>query len=79
MNYDLHKAGFLSATPYLALAIQLFVFGYIADWVQMKKYLTTTQVRCVMTRLVRRLNKKIISIVDHMIGHDISKFRRQFF
>lgn len=45
MNYDLHNAGFLSATPYLALAILLFVFGYLADWVQMKKYLTTTQVR----------------------------------
>lgn len=44
MSYDLHKAGFLSATPYLALAILLFVFGYLADWVQMKRYLTTTQV-----------------------------------
>lgn len=44
MNYDLSKAGFLSATPYLALAILLFVFGYLADWVQMKRYLTTTQV-----------------------------------
>lgn len=45
MNYDLHKAGFLSATPYLALAILLFVFGYVADWVQVKGYLSTTQVR----------------------------------
>lgn len=44
MNYDLSKAGFLSATPYLALAILLFVFGYLADWVQVKRYLTTTQV-----------------------------------
>lgn len=44
MGYDLNKAGFVSATPYLAMSILLFVFGYTADWVQIKGYLTTTQV-----------------------------------
>lgn len=54
MNYDLSKAGFLSATPYLALAILLFVFGYLADWVQMKRYMTTTQVS-----YLKKKNKEI--------------------
>lgn len=52
MNYDLHKAGFLAAAPYLAMAILLFVFGYLADWVQVKRYLTTTQVSLIYQELM---------------------------
>lgn len=33
----------MSAVPYLTMGILLGVSGYLADWVQEKKYLTTTQ------------------------------------
>lgn len=45
LEFDLKKSGFLSAVPYLALALLLFVSGTLADWLQMKNYLSTTQVR----------------------------------
>ena len=45
LNFDLAKSGFIAAIPYLTLGIILFFVGYIADWVQEKDYLTTTQVR----------------------------------
>lgn len=39
------KTGFVSAIPYLAMGLLLGVSGYLADWSQIKGYLTTTQVR----------------------------------
>jgi len=45
LEYDLNKTGFLSAAPYLAMGILLFVAGYMADIFQVKGWLTTTQVR----------------------------------
>ncbi|KAL5279832.1 hypothetical protein ACFFRR_004066 [Megaselia abdita] len=45
MDFNLDKTGFLSAVPYLAMGILLGVSGYLADWFQVKKILTTTQVR----------------------------------
>lgn len=45
MGYDLQKSGFVSAVPYLTMGILLGVSGYMADWFQVKKILTTTQVR----------------------------------
>ena len=45
LNFDLDKTGFISAVPYLTMGILLGVSGYLADWVQIKGYLTTTQVR----------------------------------
>lgn len=45
MGYDLNQTGFLSAAPYLAMGILLFVAGYMADIFQVKGWLTTTQVR----------------------------------
>jgi hypothetical protein len=33
----------MSAVPYLTMGILLGVSGYLADWAQEKKYLTTTQ------------------------------------
>lgn len=45
MNFNLDKTGFLSAVPYLTMGILLGVSGYLADWLQVKGYLTTTQVR----------------------------------
>ncbi|KAG5678082.1 hypothetical protein PVAND_007784 [Polypedilum vanderplanki] len=44
-NFQLQKTGFLSAVPYLTMGILLGVSGYLADWCQIKGYLTTTQVR----------------------------------
>lgn len=35
----------MSAVPYLTMGILLGVSGYLADWSQIKGYLTTTQVR----------------------------------
>uniref|UniRef100_A0A6I9VI59 Sialin n=1 Tax=Bactrocera dorsalis TaxID=27457 RepID=A0A6I9VI59_BACDO len=45
LNFNLDKTGFVSAVPYLAMGILLGVSGYLADWLQIKKILTTTQVR----------------------------------
>lgn len=41
----MEKTGFISAIPYLTMGILLGVSGYLADWTQIKGYLTTTQVR----------------------------------
>lgn len=45
LNFDLANSGFVAAIPYLTLGIILFFVGYLADRVQEKGYLTTTQVR----------------------------------
>lgn len=45
LKYELEKTGFLSAVPYLTMGLLLGVSGYLADWTQIKGYLTTTQVR----------------------------------
>ncbi|CRL06625.1 CLUMA_CG019443, isoform A [Clunio marinus] len=45
LGFELTKTGFLSALPYLTMGILLGVSGYLADWSQVKGYLTTTQVR----------------------------------
>lgn len=41
----MEKSGFISAIPYLTMGILLGVAGYLADWTQVKGWLTTTQVR----------------------------------
>jgi ACS family sodium-dependent inorganic phosphate cotransporter len=45
MEFDLGKTGIISALPYLAMAIMLSTGGYVADLLQNKGILTTTQVR----------------------------------
>lgn len=45
LDFDLQQSGFISAIPYLVLSLLLFVSGYLADWFQMKNFLSTTQVR----------------------------------
>ena len=45
LNFDIAKLGFVAAIPYLAMALTLYVAGYLADWVQIKEYLTTQQTR----------------------------------
>ncbi|KAJ3656272.1 hypothetical protein Zmor_015360 [Zophobas morio] len=44
-KYDLEETGFLTALPYLAMAIMIQFFGFVADWLRIKNFLTTTQVR----------------------------------
>ncbi|XP_055688591.1 vesicular glutamate transporter 1-like isoform X2 [Lutzomyia longipalpis] len=45
LNFNLDTTGFMSAIPYIAMVGLLFVSGYLADWVQIKGYLRTGQVR----------------------------------
>lgn len=45
MNFDLGKSGFLSALPYLTMAVMSLVAGYLADFLLVKQLLTVTQVR----------------------------------
>lgn len=45
LNYDLENSGFLSAAPYLTMSIAMFFSGILADVLQNKKHLTTTQIR----------------------------------
>jgi MFS transporter, ACS family, solute carrier family 17 (sodium-dependent inorganic phosphate cotransporter), other len=45
LGFDLANSGFIAAIPYLTLGIILFVVGYLADWFQERKILTTSQVR----------------------------------
>lgn len=45
LKYDLTKSGILSAVPYIVQTILIFITGYFADWLLVKKILTVTQVR----------------------------------
>ncbi|XP_065074085.1 sialin-like [Ochlerotatus camptorhynchus] len=45
LDFDLQDSGILSALPYLAMGIILSTSGYLADWLQIHGYLSTTQVR----------------------------------
>lgn len=45
LNFNLASSGFLSAIPYVAMSILVFVSSFLADWFQVNLYLTTTQVR----------------------------------
>ncbi|XP_026470914.1 sialin-like [Ctenocephalides felis] len=45
LNFKLEKTGFMSALPYLAMAILLQFSGQLADRCQVKGWLTTSQVR----------------------------------
>uniref|UniRef100_A0A6M2DZM5 Putative permease of the major facilitator superfamily protein n=1 Tax=Xenopsylla cheopis TaxID=163159 RepID=A0A6M2DZM5_XENCH len=45
LDFKLEKTGFMSALPYLAMAILLQFSGQLADRCQVKGWLTTTQVR----------------------------------
>lgn len=51
LGFNLQKSGFISAIPYLVLSLLLFVSGFLADWFQMKNYLSVTQVRKYFTNL----------------------------
>ncbi|XP_077290239.1 major facilitator superfamily transporter 9 isoform X2 [Arctopsyche grandis] len=44
-DFKLSATGVLSAIPYLAMAIILQIAGHLADWLQRKRILNTTQVR----------------------------------
>jgi MFS transporter, ACS family, solute carrier family 17 (sodium-dependent inorganic phosphate cotransporter), other len=45
LGFDLANSGFIAAIPYITLAIILFIAGFFADWLQVRKILTTSQVR----------------------------------
>lgn len=45
LNFKLEKTGFLSAVPYLAMAIVLQFSGHLADYLRAKNILSTTIVR----------------------------------
>ncbi|XP_044011343.1 sialin-like [Aphidius gifuensis] len=45
LNFQIKKTGFLSALPYLVMAIVLQFSGHFADYLRSNNYLTTTQVR----------------------------------
>ncbi|GAB0100071.1 hypothetical protein DMENIID0001_160540 [Sergentomyia squamirostris] len=45
LGFQLAKSGVMSAVPYLVLSCCLPLAGYLADWTQIKGYLTTRQVR----------------------------------
>lgn len=45
MSFDLGKSGFLSALPYLTMALMSLLAGYLADFLLVKQLLTVTQVR----------------------------------
>jgi MFS family permease len=44
-EFDLPTVGALAGLPYIATAASVFLSGYLADWLQIKRILTTTQVR----------------------------------
>ncbi|XP_058795402.1 sialin-like [Phymastichus coffea] len=45
LDFDLEKAGFLSALPYFAMATMLVISGQLADCLRAREILGTTQVR----------------------------------
>lgn len=53
LHFELQKAGFVAALPYLVLTICLQVGGQLSDFLRERKYLTTTQVRKLFNCVVR--------------------------
>lgn len=45
MNFDLSKSGFLSALPYLTMAIMSLLAGYMADYILVRQLVTVTKLR----------------------------------
>lgn len=45
LKFELEKSGFMSALPYLVMAIVLQFAGHLADWLRSSGICTTTQVR----------------------------------
>lgn len=45
LGFTLGKTGIMSALPYLAMFLMLLVTGYLADLLQARRILSTTQVR----------------------------------
>lgn len=45
LKFPIEKSGIVSALPYLTMGVMLFVSGSLADFIQVKGYLTTVQVR----------------------------------
>ncbi|KAG5676921.1 hypothetical protein PVAND_006718 [Polypedilum vanderplanki] len=45
LGLDLTKSGIVSGVPYILQTVLIFISGYFADWLLMKKYFTLTQVR----------------------------------
>nr|CAD7406377.1 unnamed protein product [Timema cristinae] len=46
LEFNLKKAGFMSALPYLVMAIVLSFSGQLADYLITNKYLNTSQINC---------------------------------
>jgi ACS family sodium-dependent inorganic phosphate cotransporter len=44
LHFKLEKTGFMSAVPYLAMAVVLQFSGRLADWLRARGILSTTQV-----------------------------------
>ncbi|XP_055688604.1 sialin-like isoform X2 [Lutzomyia longipalpis] len=45
LHFDMDTTGIMSSIPYIALVCMLFVAGFLADWIQVKGYLRTGQIR----------------------------------
>uniref|UniRef100_A0A7G3ATQ9 Sialin n=1 Tax=Lutzomyia longipalpis TaxID=7200 RepID=A0A7G3ATQ9_LUTLO len=45
LDFDLDTTGYVSGIPFIAVVGFLFISGYLADWVRVKGYLRTGQVR----------------------------------
>lgn len=44
-NFPISQSGYVSAIPYLVFGLTLFVAGFLADFFQERKLLSTSQVR----------------------------------
>lgn len=51
LHFDIKVAGYISAIPYLVKSLLLFISGYIADWFQVRKFLSVSQVRKYFTNV----------------------------
>ncbi|GFG28740.1 hypothetical protein Cfor_02987, partial [Coptotermes formosanus] len=49
LHFKLEKTGFMSAVPYLTMAVVLQFSGRLADWLRARGILSTTQVRKLFT------------------------------
>lgn len=45
LGYDIRQSGIVSAAPYLAMTLMLYVAGFSADYVQVKRFLSTRNTR----------------------------------
>lgn len=69
LKFDIKKAGFLSALPYIGFWAMTNVSGQLADWLRSRGFMTTTTARKVFNSLGTFVPAVFVIITGHLDGH----------